>query len=116
MHRCPRRQAIRFRNRLGDTAHLGADRGARLVRDGQPIAALDSARIAAVVNPKEYQDKKRPVRGERLLVFRLDDFTKPGAYSVEIVGSNDRKAVSLVLPQALLDAVRRDAARWRSGR
>ena len=91
-------------------------RSARLVRDGQSIAALDSARIAAVVNPREYQDKKRPVREERLLVFRLDDFAKTGAYSVQVVGSNDGKPVTVVLPQSLLDAVRRDAARWRSGR
>jgi hypothetical protein len=53
------------------------------------------------------------VREERLLVFRLDDFATPGAYSVEIVGSGDKKPVNVVLPQALLDAVRRDAARWR---
>jgi serine/threonine-protein kinase len=88
-------------------------RSARLIRDGQPILPLDSAKFVAVVNPKDYQDKKRPVREERLLVFRLDDFTKPGAYSVEIVGSGDKKPVNVVLPQALLDAVRRDAARWR---
>ena len=88
-------------------------RSARLVRDGQTIVALDSARIAAVVNPKDYQDRKRPVREERLMVYRLDDFAKTGAYSVEVVGSGERKPVNLVLPQALLDAVRRDAARWR---
>jgi len=77
------------------------------------VLALDSARIVAVVNPKDYQDKKRPVREERLLIFRLDDFAKPGAYSLEVVGSNERKPVSMALPQALVDAVRRDAARWR---
>ena len=88
-------------------------RSAKLLRDGQQILALDSARIAAVVNPKDYQDKKRPVREERLLVFRLDDFAKTGAYSFEVVGSNERKPVSVALPQALLDAVHRDAARWR---
>ena len=91
-------------------------RSAKLIRDGQQIMALDSARIAAVVNPKDYQDKKRAVREERLLIFRLDDFAKTGAYSVEVVGSGDRKSVNLVLPQALLDAVRRDAARWRPAR
>ena len=91
-------------------------RSVRLIRDGQQIVALDSARIAAVVNPKDYQDRKRPVRDERLLVFRLDDFAKTGAYSVEVVGSGERKPVNLVLPQALLDAVRRDAARWRPAR
>jgi hypothetical protein len=69
-----------------------------------------------VVNPKDYQDKKRAVREERLLIFRLDDVAKTGAYSVEVVGSGDRKSVNLVLPQALLDAVRRDAARWRPSR
>jgi len=90
-------------------------RTARLIRDGQQIAALDSARVVAVVNPKDYQDRKRPVRDERLLVFRLDDFAKTGAYSVEIAGSSGRP-VNLVLPQALLDAVRRDAARWRPAR
>ena len=89
-------------------------RSARLLRDGQQIVALDSARFAAVVNPKDYQDRKRPVRDERLLVFRLDDFAKTGAYSVEIAGGG--RPVNLVLPQALLDAVRRDAARWRSAR
>ena len=88
-------------------------RSARLVRDGQQILPLDSARIAAVVNPKDYQDRKRPVREERLMVFRLDDFAKTGAYSVQVVGSGDKKTLNLVLPQALLDAVRRDAARWR---
>jgi hypothetical protein len=88
-------------------------RSARLIRDGRPILPLDSAKFVAVVNPKDYQDKKRPVREERLLVFRLDDFATPGAYSVEIVGSGDKKPVNVVLPQALLDAVRRDAARWR---
>jgi hypothetical protein len=91
-------------------------RSARLVRDGQQILALDSARVPAVVNPKDYQDRKRPVREERLMVFRLDDFAKTGAYSVEVVGSGERKPLNLVLPQALLDAVRRDAARWRSSR
>jgi serine/threonine-protein kinase len=91
-------------------------RSARLVRDGQTIMALDSARIAGVVNPKDYQDRKRPVREERLMVFRLDDFAKTGAYSVEVVGSGERRPVNLVLPQALLDAVRRDAARWRPSR
>jgi len=91
-------------------------RSAKLIRDGQQVLALDSARIAAVVNPKDYQDKKRPVREEQLLVFRLDDFAKPGAYSVEVVGSNERKPVSLALPQPLLDAIRRDAARWRQAR
>jgi hypothetical protein len=91
-------------------------RSAKLLRDGQQVLALDSARIVAVVNPKDYQDKKRPVRDERLLIFRLDDFAKPGAYSVEVVGSSDRKPVTVALPQALLDAVRRDAARWRQGR
>ena len=91
-------------------------RSARLVRDGQQIVALDSARFAAVVNPKDYRDRKRPVRDERLLVFRLDDFAKSGAYSVEIVGAGGGRPVSLVFPQALLDAVRRDAARWRSAR
>jgi serine/threonine protein kinase len=88
-------------------------RSAKLLRDGQQVLALDSARIAAVVNPKDYQDKKRPVRDERLLIFRIDDFAKSGAYTVEVVGSNERKPVSVALPQALLDAVRRDAARWR---
>jgi len=91
-------------------------RSVKLVRDSQQIVALDSARIVAVVNPKDYQDKKRPVREERLLVFRLDDVAKAGAYSVEVVGSNERKPVTLALPQALLDAVRRDAARWRPAR
>jgi tRNA A-37 threonylcarbamoyl transferase component Bud32 len=91
-------------------------RSVRLIRDGQPIMALDSARFAAVVNPKDYQDRKRPVRDERLLVFRLDDFAKTGAYSVEIAGSGGGRPVNLVLPQALLDAVRRDAARWRPAR
>jgi serine/threonine-protein kinase len=91
-------------------------RSARLVRDGQTILPLDSARVVAVVNPKDYQDRKRPVREERLLVFRLDDLAKTGAYSVEVVGSGERKPVNLVLPQALLDAVRRDAGRWRSSR
>ena len=91
-------------------------RSARLIRDGQQIIPLDSARIPAVVNPKDYQDRKRPVREERLLVFRLDDFAKTGAYSVEVVGSGERKPVNLVLPQGLLDAVRRDAARLRPAR
>jgi hypothetical protein len=90
-------------------------RSARLVRNGQTIAALDSARIAAVVNPKDYQDRRRPVRMEQLLVYRLDDFAQTGAYSVEVVPGNGR-AVNLVLPQALLDAVRKDAVRWRVGR
>ena len=89
-------------------------RSARLLRDGQQVVALDSARFAAVVNPKDYQDRKRPVRDERLLVFRLDEFAKTGAYSVEIAGGG--RPVNLVLPQAMLDAVRRDAARWRSAR
>jgi len=35
---------------------------------------------------------------------------------VEVVGSNERKPVSVALPQALLAAVRRDAARWRQSR
>ena len=92
-------------------------RSARLIRDGQPVVALDSARFTAVVNPKDYQDQRRPVREERVLVFRLDEFARTGAYSVEIVGSgNDGRPVSLVLPQAVLDAVRADAARWRPGR
>ena len=91
-------------------------RSAKLVRDGQQVLALDSARFPAVVNAKDYQDKKRPVREERLLIFRLDELTKPGAYSVEVVGSNERKPVRVALPQALLDAVRRDAARWRQAR
>jgi hypothetical protein len=90
-------------------------RSARLIRDGQTITPLDSARFPGVVNPKDYQDRKRAVRDERLLVFRLDDFAKTGAYSVEIAGGSGRP-VNLVLPQALLDAVRRDAARWRQGR
>jgi len=110
---------LRYR-RFPELSESGKDkvdiRSAKLLRDGQQVLALDSARIAAVVNPKDYQDKKRPIREERLLVFRLDDFAKPGAYSVEVVGSNERKPVSLVLPQALLDAVRRDASRWRQGR
>jgi serine/threonine-protein kinase len=89
-------------------------RSARLLRDGQPVVALDSARFDAVVNPKDYQDQRRPVREERLLVFRLDELARTGAYSVQIVGSgNDGRPVNLVLPQALLDAVRADAARWR---
>jgi hypothetical protein len=89
-------------------------RSAKLMRDGQEIMALDSARFAAVVNPKDYQDQRRPVRDERLLVFRLDGFARPGAYSVQVVGSgNDGRPVNVVLPQALLDAVRTDAARWR---
>jgi serine/threonine-protein kinase len=91
-------------------------RSVKLVRDGQQVLALDSARIAAVVNPKDYQDKKRPVRDERLLVFRIDDFGKNGAYSVEVVGSNEKKPVNVALPQALLDAVRRDATRWKQAR
>jgi hypothetical protein len=91
-------------------------RSARLIRDGEQIVALDSARFPAVVNVKDYQDKKRPVREERVLVFRLDDFAKTGAYSVEIATSAGGRPVNLVLPQAILDAVRRDAARWRPGR
>jgi serine/threonine-protein kinase len=110
---------IRYK-RFPELSDAGKDkidiRSAKLVRDGQQIIALDSARIAAVVNPKDYQDKKRAVRDERLLIFRLDDFAKTGAYSLEVVGSGDRKPVNLVLPQALLDAVRRDAARWRPAR
>jgi hypothetical protein len=102
---------------LGDAkSDKGDIRSARLIRDGQQIAALDSARFAAVVNPKDYQDKKRPVREERLFVFRLDDFAKTGAYSVEVVGTGGGKPVNLVLPQALLDAVRSDASRWRAAR
>jgi len=88
-------------------------RTARLLRDGQPVLALDSARFAAVVNPKDYQDRKRPVRTEHLLVFRLDDFTKPGAYAMEVTGAGGGKPVSGPLPPSLLDAVRRDAAKWR---
>jgi hypothetical protein len=88
-------------------------RSARLIRDGDQIIPLDSARFSAVVNAKDYQDKKRPVREERVLVFRLDDFAKTGAYSVEIASSGGGRPVNLVLPQAVLDAVRRDAARWR---
>jgi hypothetical protein len=57
-------------------------RSAKLIRDGQQIVALDSARFAGVLNPKDYTDRKRPVRDEQLLVFRLDDFAKQGAYSV----------------------------------
>jgi hypothetical protein len=91
-------------------------RTVRLIRDGQQITALDSARFAAVVNPKEYLEKKRPVREDHVLVFRLDDFAKTGAYSVEVVGTGGGKPVNVVLPQALLDAVRADAARWRSAR
>lgn len=91
-------------------------RSARLLRDGQQVLALDSARITAVVNPKDYQDRKRPVRAEQLLVFRLDEFAKQGAYSVEIRGSSGGRPVNLVLPQELLDAVRRDAERWRPSR
>ncbi|HUQ80255.1 MAG TPA: protein kinase [Gemmatimonadaceae bacterium] len=89
-------------------------RSAKLVRDGQQIMALDSARFAGVLNPRDYTDRKRPVREEQLLVFRLDDFAKQGAYSLEISGGG--RPVNLVLPQALLDAVRRDAARWRPSR
>jgi hypothetical protein len=88
-------------------------RSARLIRDGEQIIALDSARFPAVVNTKDYQDKKRSVREERVLVFRLDAFAKTGAYSVEIGSSAGGRPVNLVLPQAVLDAVRRDAARWR---
>jgi serine/threonine-protein kinase len=88
-------------------------RSARLIRDGEQIIPLDSARFPAVVNAKDYQDKKRSVREERVLVFRLDDFAKTGAYSVEIASSAGGRPVNLVLPQAVLDAVRRDAARWR---
>jgi serine/threonine-protein kinase len=92
-------------------------RSARLLRDGQPVTALDSARFPAVVNPKDYQDQRRPVREERLLVFRLDEFARQGAYSVEITGSgNDGRPVSVVLPQSLLDQIRADAARWRPAR
>ena len=109
---------LRYR-RFPDVSDQRADRNdvrsARLVRDGQAIAALDSARIVAVVNPKDYQDKKRPVRMEQLLVFRLDDLTPAGAYSVEIVPGSGR-AVSLALPATLLEAVRRDAARWSAAR
>ena len=35
---------------------------------------------------------------------------------VEIVGSGNGRPVNLVLPQARLDAVRGDAARWRPAR
>jgi hypothetical protein len=109
---------LRYR-RFPDVSDQRSDRtevrSARLVRDGQTIPALDSARIRAVVNPKDYQDRRRPVRDEQLLVYRLDDFARTGAYSVEIAGGGGRP-VDLVLPQALLDAVRRDAVRWRAGR
>jgi serine/threonine-protein kinase len=88
-------------------------RTVRLLRDREPVMALDSARFVAVVNPKDYQDKKRPVREERLLVFRLDELTKPGTYAVEVLGSGDRKPITFPLPATLLDAVRRDAGRWR---
>jgi serine/threonine-protein kinase len=89
-------------------------RSARLMRDGQQVVALDSARFEAVVNPKDYTDQRRPVREERLLVFRLDELARTGAYSVQIVGSgNDGRPVNVVLPQAMLDKVRADAARWR---
>ena len=91
-------------------------RSARLVRDGETIVALDSARFPAVVNTKDYQDKKRAVREERVMVYRLDDFAKTGAYSVEIASSGGGRPVNLVLPQAVLDAVRKDAARWRPSR
>ena len=109
---------LRYR-RFPDVSDARSDRNevrsARLVRNGQTITALDSARITAVVNPKDYQDRRRPVRDERVLVYRLDDFAETGAYSVEIAPASGR-TVNLVLPQALLDAVRRDAARWRTGR
>ena len=109
---------LRYR-RFPDVSDGRADRtdvrSARLVRDGRPVAALDSARIVAVVNAKDYQERRRPVRMEQLLVFRLDEFGPAGAYSVEIVPGTGR-AVNLALPQPLLDAVRRDAARWRASR
>ena len=102
---------------LGDAkSDKGDVRSARLVRDGQQIVPLDSARFTAVVNPKDYQEKKRPVREEHIWLFRLDDFAKTGAYSVEVVGTGGGRPVNLVLPQALLDAVRADAARWRPAR
>jgi hypothetical protein len=91
-------------------------RSARLMRDGQQIIPLDSAKFTAVVNPKDYTDQRRPLREERLLVFRLDDFAKTGAYSVEIVGSGNGRPVNLVLPQVLLDQIRADAGRWRPAR
>jgi serine/threonine protein kinase len=110
---------VRYK-RFPDLSDAKADkidlRSARLVRDGQPILALDSARFAAVVNPKDYTDKKRPVREERVLVYRLDDFTQNGAYSVEVLGTGDKKPVNVALPQTLLDAIRRDASRWRPAR
>ncbi|HEX6048075.1 MAG TPA: protein kinase [Gemmatimonadaceae bacterium] len=90
-------------------------RSARLIRNGETILPLDSTRFPAVVNPKDYRDRGRPVRDERLFVFRLDALAQTGAYSVEIVPSSGR-AVNLVLPQALLDAVRQDAGQWRPAR
>jgi len=109
---------LRYR-RFPDVSDQRSDRvdvrSARLVRNGETILPLDSARFAAVVNPKDYQDRRRPVRDERLLVFRLDALAQTGAYSVEIVPSSGR-TVNLVLPQALLDAVRQDAGRWRPSR
>ncbi|MDF2773038.1 MAG: putative serine/threonine protein kinase, partial [Geminicoccaceae bacterium] len=109
---------LRYR-RFPDVSDQRSDRvdvrSARLVRNGETILPLDSARFAAVVNPKDYRDRRRPVRDERLLVFRLDALAQTGAYSVEIVPSEGR-TVNLVLPQALLDAVRHDAGRWRPSR
>jgi len=109
---------LRYR-RFPDVSDQRADRNdvrsARLVRDGQPVAALDSARIVAVVNPKDYQDRRRPVRMEQLIVYRLDAVAPNGAYAVQIVPASGR-AVTVDLPQTLLDAVRRDAGRWRAAR
>ena len=109
---------LRYR-RFPDVSDQRSDRvdvrSARLVRNGETILPLDSARFSAVVNPKDYRDRRRPVRDERLLVFRLDALAQTGAYSVEIVPSEGR-TVNLVLPQALLDAVRQDAGRWRPSR
>jgi eukaryotic-like serine/threonine-protein kinase len=90
----------------------------QLLRDGQALLPIESARIPAVGNVKEYNDRKRDVYNAGILVFHPFDFA-PNAnggwasYEAVIVDARRRdKPTRIALTTTMLQAIAADLGDW----
>jgi hypothetical protein len=90
----------------------------QLLRDGQALIPIESARIPAVGNTKEYAEKKRDVYNAGVVVFHPADFApKSGggwaSYEAVITDARRRdRPVKVALTNEMLQAIADDLGGW----
>ena len=96
----------------------GNVRSVQLLRNGQPLAPIEGARIYAVPNPEKYPPN-RPAYYSGVYVFQPSDFTDPSA-RFELAITEEGRAGSLTrmpVPSSVIQAVLQDVSPFvRAGR